>query len=202
MMGAALVTIGGLVIALLAGRAVLPKSEIVLLPQTDGSPSSVVVVSGTASQILSSPYQRASIALGQVPTQDSLNPSAVQQAFPALFSAMPPVPELYTVYFEPGGTTLTPESQADLVKVAAAAHQRAGADILVIGHTDAQGDDDANDALSLQRAQQVRQMLLQDPGAVKAELIEARGRGKRQLAVPTVDGVAEARNRRVEIVLR
>jgi flagellar motor protein MotB len=47
-----------------------------------------------------------------------------------------------------------------------------------------------------------RQMLLQDPQSVTAELIEASGRGKRQLAVPTADGVAEARNRRVEIVLR
>ncbi|WP_295960598.1 OmpA family protein [Rhodoferax sp.] len=202
MMGPAIVAIGGLVIALLAGRAIPPKSEVVLLPQADGSPSSVVVVSGTASQTLFTPYQRASVVLGQVPTQDNLDSSAVQQAFPALFSAMPPPPEYYTVYFEVGDTTLTTESQADLVKVLAAAHQRAGADILVIGHTDAQGDDSDNDTLSLQRAQQVRQMLLQDPESVKAELIEARGRGKRQLAVPTADGVAEARNRRVEIVLR
>ncbi|MEO6852892.1 MAG: OmpA family protein [Rhodoferax sp.] len=202
MMGPAILAIGGLVIALLAGRATPPSTEVVLLPQADGSPSSVVVVSGTARQTLSIPYQRAMVVRGQEPTQDTLDLATVQQAYPALFSAMPPPPEHFILYFEAGGTLLTPASQADLAKVVAAAHQRAGADILVIGHTDAQGDDAANDALSLQRAQQVRQMLLQDPQSVQAELIEARGRGKRQLAVPTADGVAEARNRRVEIFLR
>lgn len=83
-----------------------------------------------------------------------------------------------------------------------AARQRAGADILVIGHNDAQGDDGTNAALALQRALQVHQMLLQDPGAVKADWIEALGQGKRQLAVATAYGVAEARDRRVEIAIR
>jgi OOP family OmpA-OmpF porin len=201
-MGPALVALGVTVMALLAGRAIPPTSEVLLLPQADGSPSSVVVVSGTERQTLSAPYQRATAIQGQKPTQDSLDPVAVQNAYPALFSAMPPPPQHFTIYFEPGGTELTTASKADLAKIIAAAQQRAGADILVIGHTDAQGDDGENDALSLQRAQQVRDMLLHDPQSVRADLIEARGRGKRELAVPTADGVAEARNRRVEIVLR
>lgn len=202
MMGAALATAGALVMALLAGRATPPTVEVLLLPQADGTPSSVLVVSGPHSQTLATPYQRATATRGQPPTLDSLEPAAVQRAYPALFSAMPPPPEYFTVYFEPGGTQLTPASQADLAQVVAAARQRSGADILVTGHTDAQGNDSDNDALSLKRAEQVRQMLLQDPQSVTAELIEASGRGKRQLAVPTADGVAEARNRRVEIVLR
>ncbi len=202
MMGAAIATVGALVLALLAGRATPPTVDVVLLPQADGTPSSVVVVSGANSQTLSTPYQHASSTLGKAPTLDSLDAAAVQQAYPALFSAMPPPPEHFTLYFEPGGIQLTPASKADLAKMVAAARQRSGADILVIGHTDAQGSDSDNDALSLKRAEQVRQMLLQDPQSVSAELIEARGRGKRQLAVPTADGVAEARNRRVEIVLR
>lgn len=202
MMGAGIVTIGSLVIALLASLSMVPTSEVLLLPQADGSPSSVVVVSGSDLQTLSTPYQRATAVQGKKPTHDSLDPAAVQNAYPALFSAMPPAPQRFTVYFEPGGTELTPESQADLVKIIAAAQERAGADILVIGHTDAQGNEGENDALSLQRAQQVREMLLHDPHSVRPDLIEARGRGKRELAVPTADGVAEARNRRVEIVLR
>jgi outer membrane protein OmpA-like peptidoglycan-associated protein len=202
MMGAGILTLGTVLIALLAARPTPPSVDVVLLPQADGTPSSVVVVSGPDRQTLSAPYQRATATQGQPPTQDSLDPAAVQQAYPALFSAMPPPPAHYTVYFEPGGTQLTPASQAALAAIVAAAGLRSGADILVIGHTDAQGSDSDNDALSLQRASQVRQMLLQDPQSVQAERIEARGRGKRQLAVPTADGVAEARNRRVEIVLR
>jgi outer membrane protein OmpA-like peptidoglycan-associated protein len=37
---------------------------------------------------------------------------------------------------------------------------------------------------------------------VPAEDIVAIGRGKRQLLIPTADGVAEPKNRRVEIVVR
>nr|WP_315246375.1 OmpA family protein [uncultured Albidiferax sp.] len=201
-MGPALVAMGLAVMALLAGRTIPPSSEVLLLPQADGSPSSVVVVSGPELQTLSTPFQRATVVVGEKTTQDMLDPVFVQSAYPALFSAMPPPPQHFTVYFEPGGTELIPASRAALAKVIAAAHQRAGADILVTGHTDAQGNEGENDALSLQRAQQVREMLLHDPQSVRSDLIEARGRGKRELAIPTADGVAEARNRRVEIVLR
>jgi outer membrane protein OmpA-like peptidoglycan-associated protein len=127
--------------ALLAGRATPPTVDVVLLPQADGTPSSVVVVAGPDSQTLSTPYQHTRATLGKAPTLDSLDPAAVQQAYPSLFSAMPPPPERFTVYFEPGGIQLTPTSKADLAKIVAAARQRSGADILVLGHTDAQGSD-------------------------------------------------------------
>ena len=77
MMGPAIVAVGALVIALLAGRAMPPSTQVVLLPQADGSPSSVVVVSGTASQTLVTPYQRATVVQGQGPRQDTLDPAAV-----------------------------------------------------------------------------------------------------------------------------
>jgi outer membrane protein OmpA-like peptidoglycan-associated protein len=58
----------------------------------------------------------------------------------------------------------------------------------------------ANDALSLKRAKVVSQLLV-DKGAVAAR-VEAVGRGKRELLVPTADEVDEPQNRRVEIVVR
>jgi OmpA-OmpF porin, OOP family len=72
--------------------------------------------------------------------------------------------------------------------------------VLVIGHTDALGSDQVNDALSRQRADTVRAELIRR--GVASENIQAIGRGKRDPAVPTPDGVAEPRNRRVEIVVR
>jgi outer membrane protein OmpA-like peptidoglycan-associated protein len=43
--------------------------------------------------------------------------------------------------------------------------------------------------------------LLVDKGAV-AERVEAVGRGKRELLVPTADEVDEPQNRRVEVIVR
>ncbi len=73
-------------------------------------------------------------------------------------------------------------------------------DIVVIGHTDSVGSDTFNDALALRRAETVRAMLI--GRGLAPDSIVAVGRGKRELLVPTPDGVAEPRNRRVEIVVR
>jgi len=73
-------------------------------------------------------------------------------------------------------------------------------DVLVIGHTDTVGSDQANDALGQQRADIVRAALIRL--GVPADDIRALSRGKRNLAVPTANGVAEPLNRRVEIIVR
>jgi outer membrane protein OmpA-like peptidoglycan-associated protein len=74
------------------------------------------------------------------------------------------------------------------------------ADVLVVGHTDAVGTDASNDALGQRRADVVRAALIRQ--GLPADAVRAISRGKRELVIPTPAGVAEARNRRVEIVVR
>ena len=73
-------------------------------------------------------------------------------------------------------------------------------DIVIVGHTDRVGTDEYNDALALRRAETVRAVLIRR--GLVAENITTSGRGKRELLVPTAEGVAEAKNRRVEIIVR
>ncbi|MEO7939974.1 MAG: OmpA family protein, partial [Burkholderiaceae bacterium] len=73
-------------------------------------------------------------------------------------------------------------------------------EIRIIGHTDTVGTAAINDQISTQRAQIVRARLIEQ--GVDPLRIEAVGRGRRELLVPTRDGVAEPRNRRVEIQVR
>jgi outer membrane protein OmpA-like peptidoglycan-associated protein len=73
-------------------------------------------------------------------------------------------------------------------------------DLLVIGHTDRVGTDAFNDALSRQRAEVVRRALV--ARGLPADLIVVIGRGEREPIIATADGVAEPRNRRVEIQVR
>jgi outer membrane protein OmpA-like peptidoglycan-associated protein len=54
--------------------------------------------------------------------------------------------------------------------------------------------------LSRQRAEVVRAAFA--ARGLAADKVVTVGRGKRELAVPTGDGVAEPRNRRVEILVR
>ena len=120
--------------------------------------------------------------------------------YPDLLTLRPPAPERFTLEFELGTSQLTAASQARLDAVMASAQARAGGEIVVTGHTDRQGSVQANDQLSLQRAQAVRALLIER--GFKANLIEAVGRGERAPLVPTEDEVAEPRNRRAELLVR
>lgn len=180
--------------------ACAPLTKVTLLPQADGTTSSVLVTSGKSEQLLTTPYQQAigqeDKALKLATTTDA----EVQKAHPQLFAAMPSKANKYVLNFLPGGTNLTPESEAQLPALMADVTQRSGADLVVTGHTDTTGALQANDELSLKRAQVVAQLLVAK-GAAESR-IEAVGRGKRELLVPTADEVDEPKNRRVEILVR
>jgi OOP family OmpA-OmpF porin len=124
----------------------------------------------------------------------------VQKRYPALLAVMPPPAERFTLNFITGGAELTPESTAALADVLARAIARAGGELVVIGHTDRVGTLEANDALSLRRAEAVRALIIER--GFHAARVRAVGRGERQPLVATDDEVDEPRNRRVEIVVR
>ncbi|AGU51888.1 putative outer membrane protein, OmpA family [Variovorax paradoxus B4] len=190
-----------LVTALLAACST-PGTRVVLLPQADDKPSAVIVRAKDGEEVLSRPYQRATAAVGAsgAPVVDQADPAKVQADHKILFDMRPPAPQRYTVYFEVGGTTLTPASQQVMNEALIAAQTRSGSDIVVTGHTDTKGALEQNDTLSQRRAQEVMQLFVerQFPSA----RIEAVGRGERELAVPTADEVDEPRNRRVTIEVR
>ena len=180
--------------------ACAPLTKVVLLPQADGSASAVLVKTAKYEQLLSTPYQRVSAQEDKALKTDTTTAAEVQKAYPQLYASMPPRATKYVLSFMPGGTTLTPESQAQLPKILEDATNRSGADMVVTGHTDSTGALAANDTLSFTRAKVVAQLLV-DKGAVASRL-EAVGRGKRELLVPTADEVDEPQNRRVEIIVR
>lgn len=188
--------------AVLLAACSTPGTRVVLLPQADGKPSAVVVRAKDGEEVLSTPYQRATAAVGArgAPVVDQADPAKVQADNKPLFDMRPPLPQRYTVYFELGGTTLTAASQQIMTEAMAEALARSGSDIVVTGHTDTKGNGEQNDLLSRRRAQEVAQLFIERQ--FPAHRIEAVGRGERELAVPTADEVDEPRNRRVTIEVR
>ncbi len=185
--------------ALLLG-CTAPVTRVILLPEPAGRSSAVEVKTSTDVQTLSVPYQSAEVnANGQV-TQVTLSPLQVMDRYGSMMSQLPSAEEQFLLYFETGGSNLTKESQDLLPTILAHARLRKGGEIVVIGHTDRVGSVPANDALSLKRAQSIRELLLGQ--GFKPELIEAIGRGERAPLVVTADEVAEPKNRRAEILVR
>lgn len=159
-----------------------------------------MVTTATGTTELSSPYAVAEIGRDGKLTSGVSNATDVRERYPTLLTNRPPNAERFTLNFEPGTSTLTPESTARLDSIIAAARARSGGEIVITGHTDRQGAADANDALSLQRAIAIRDVLV-DRG-FQSSLIEPVGRGEREPLVPTEDDMPEPRNRRADILVR
>lgn len=195
-----------LALASLVGCVTQPPArtgtQVVLLPQADGTPSSVILSTSAGESVISTPYQRATARDGQKtpPVVDQTSEARTRDLYKDIIDATPPPPATYVVYFHSGRTLLTPESQAVITRALDETLKRNGAEIVITGHTDTRGSAATNEALSLRRADEMRDLFVQRGFA--ARRITTVGLGERQLSVQTPDNVDETRNRRVEIQVR
>jgi outer membrane protein OmpA-like peptidoglycan-associated protein len=171
----------------------------VLLPEKDGGDTAVVVRQGDEQVLLAGPYDAVNLTTAG-PRAAKSSAEEVQSLFGPALAAQPARPTRFTLYFVEGTDDFTEESKRVLEGVFSEIAQRPVPDVLVVGHTDSVGGDPVNDALARKRAETVRAGLIRR--GIAPENVVAAGRGKRELAVPTADGVAEPRNRRVEILVR
>jgi iron complex outermembrane recepter protein len=132
-------------------------------------------------------------------------PSEEPEAAPAAYVPPPaqpvapaPTAHSYMVFFDFNKSDLTPQA----IQIVDTAAKNAGpvkvTQISVTGHTDTVGSDAYNMRLSRRRAESVAAELEKD--GIPSSEIEIVAKGKRDLLVPTTDGVKEPQNRRVQIV--
>lgn len=174
--------------------------RIVLLPGADGTSGAVIVRSAAGEKVLDTPYASLDVS-GNRMTERKEDAASVQGRYGATLGALPPRPVSFTVNFVTGSSTeLTPESKPVIEQMKAALASRPAPEITVIGHTDRVGNLEANDRLSVKRAEAVRDILV--AANIKASSLDVAGRGEREPLVATGDEVGEVRNRRVEISVR
>lgn len=106
---------------------------------------------------------------------------------------------LNNVHFEFGKAQLAEQSFAELDKTVAFFRDNPTAVFEIGGHTDANGPDDYNLALSQARAQAVADYLIEH--GVTREQLKARGYGETKPLNPDHSAEADAMNRRVEITV-
>ena len=181
-----------------------PTAEtlVVVVPaRADGHVGTVVVNQGAKREVIHEAY-------GAVRTREhseaiersTLNADQVNSLFADASAALPHQSVTYTLYFVVAKLELTPESNAALAAMLTDVASRQAAEIIVTGHTDRMGTGPRNDALSLKRAQWVRELVMKR--GADAGIVSAVGMGEREPVVATADGVAEPKNRRVEILVR
>lgn len=184
-----------------AARA--PAQDTVVLaadPET-GEIGRLTVTSPAGSVELAERHASTTVTDGTAPAPPAaMSDAEVQTLFGPALAVQAPAAQRFLLYFELGGDTLTAESRAQLPAVVTAVRTRVAPDVQVIGHTDTTGAAAANAALGLQRATLIRNQLLQ--AGLDSTLVEVVSHGESDPLVPTGDNVAEARNRRVEVIVR
>jgi outer membrane protein OmpA-like peptidoglycan-associated protein len=111
-----------------------------------------------------------------------------------------PITSSFMVFFDWDRSNLSQQALATIQQAADAFKAKGNARITATGHTDTSGPEAYNVALSLRRANAVKDALVRD--GVPAAAITVIGMGEKGLLVPTGDGVREPQNRRVEIVFQ
>ena len=123
---------------------------------------------------------------------------------PAPAPMPPPAPAVappsYMVFFDWDRSNLSAQALNTIKQAADAFKAKGNARITATGHTDTSGSEQYNMALSLRRANAVKDALVRE--GVPATAIAVIGRGEQGLLVQTGPNVREPQNRRVEIVVQ
>jgi TPR repeat protein/outer membrane protein OmpA-like peptidoglycan-associated protein len=177
---------------------------VVLLREDDGKIGKVLVQSQGQELLLDKHFSASRVTAGAGVASVAADQEKLEAIFAQTLAMFPPEVLKYTVYFDSGVAALSRRAQAEVERLLAEAlpeiHGRNAVEIEVVGHTDRSGESDDNEQLAVDRAQTVRRALLS--GGVEETVMRVSGQGERSPRVPTPDGVASARNRRVEITVR
>jgi OOP family OmpA-OmpF porin len=174
---------------------------VTLLPDADTGVTGRAIVSNSRGTVeLARPRATVVVRANQAPVLVNAINDADVSALDTLFATLPPPPQHFTLNFEFDSDELTKPSRDLLVEVQLAVQHRPLPEVMIIGHTDTVGSAAGNITLGRRRANMIRALLVSiglDP-----KLIEVVSHGESDLLIHTADGVAEPRNRRVEITVR
>jgi len=179
-----------------------PHHLVILSPDPDGHVGKAEVSTDGGKQLLEVPHGMTTVS-GRSATPSPV--TVVSQEFiSATFAevlAIEPAPaEKFILYFHSNTTDLVPESRSTLSTILSAIKRRGAISICISGHTDSTGSVQLNDDLAHDRAQAISDLLvLQGVDRMRLSVLS---HGKGNQLVPTADGVAEPRNRRVEVIVR
>jgi outer membrane protein OmpA-like peptidoglycan-associated protein len=185
----------------LLNACVLPPNVVVLIPDEAGTVGQVSVEHNNQQDKLSRPYTAADTDPNQ-PAGNvfATSETTVNSVFAGALANTPRKPLNFVIYFLNGQTIIDPRSADTQTAAIKAALATPFADISVIGHSDAVGEDSANLVLSMYRARAIRTAL--EGGGVSSTIIEVGYFGSNDPRVPRPRGVPEPENRRVEVTIR
>lgn len=175
-----------------------PVSYLVLLEEADGTTGRVLFTGPQGTVELNQAQQ--AVALQGPQTPYAVDAEVLRRDAQAAIAAQPLLPRTFVFYFDTSDARISRSSEPLLTQVQEELQRRQAPDVSISGHTDTVGDAGRNTQLAQRRADYVARVL--KPFLANALAVEISSHGESNLLVPTADGVAEPRNRRVEVVVR
>lgn len=178
------------------------ENLIVLTPDSDGTIGAIEFKNEKGSVVLEEQGKAIVVkdSLSHPSEPIPITEHDTQSIFKEALAAKPLAPQSFILYFEFDSNNLTAESNKLIEEILKTINNRDSHDISVIGHTDRAGNHEYNLALSMKRASAIQDLLIKRN--VKGEFIQISSHGEGNPLIHTADNIPEARNRRVEVVVR
>lgn len=191
-----------LIVALVQLAGCAARQAVILVPDPNGQVGTAEVTTAGGSRVLEKSGDMTRISGSAAPPLPvtTADPNYIAVTFAEALAVEPPPAEKFILFFETGRCVLMPQSQPTIELIAAAVKRRGAITVAVSGHTDAVGSDQLNDRLAHARAVAVKELLLQS--GISPDRLTVSSHGKGNPLIPTPNGVAEPKNRRVEVVVR
>lgn len=192
----------GVFLVFLTSCASAKKSLVLLQSDPDGRTGEIVVTNRGGSQVLARPGEATEVQNATTPpgAPFRVDQAEIAKTFGPALAAQPAPPGLYLLYFRTGSTDLMAESEKLITEILQSVKARQSTDIRVVGHTDRVGTRQGNYTLALDRALQIKGILISK--GVDPAIIEVDSHGEDNPLIPTPNEVPEPRNRRVEVTVR
>jgi len=178
------------------------QTTVVLVPDRDGHVGKAAIRNQGGEQLLSE-SGKAVVVWNEIISPRpavAFDEQKINSTFGSALAIEPPAPQIFILYFENDSTEIVEASQTLIPAVIDSIKQRNSFDISVNGHTDSTGTAEYNLDLSLKRALHMRDILVK--AGINEKYISTTSHGEGNPLIPTKKGVAEPRNRRVEIIVR
>lgn len=175
---------------------------VVLLPGADGKTGQIVVSNQGGSQLIRDPAQATEVRSSDIAPSApfAMNEATVRKDFGDALSVLPSPPLHFILYFHTGTTIITEVSRKLLAEIMPALKSHKTTAVSIVGHTDRVGTRKKNYQLGLNRALEIKQLLISL--GIDPSIIEVTSHGEDNPLIKTMDEVSEPRNRRVEVILR
>jgi len=106
-----------------------------------------------------------------------------------------------SVLFDPGDGALKAGAAEEFATVADFVKMFSPGKLMIEGHTDSDGDAEGNLSLSLARAENVKDYMVQNYDFITNQMIEAKGYGEEQPVVANDTAENKQLNRRIEVLI-